>query len=258
MQVFNFTSSAETRGIRNLKPLDFVYYSTPGSTSWKRIRQTSLPLFVLGLMFTVIWPTVFIFLDVRKYAQGVIEWAAIGSFILLMTFPHLYGNVDILLMRCTTVTALIDFVALLVVCSLLLLFGQGFVGYGVAIFLGFFQLAYSTEALEMASRMNMKTVPSHVRILVIMMYIASTYAATAARASVFLRQVTVSNDIILGEIPGSLEGPITLRDFWEFWVDLIIVRLYFLNIERISKPQEPFQISLGPAYARYTDPTANV
>ena len=82
------------------------------------------------------------------------------------------------------------------------------------------------------------------------MYFAGISATIVFRICVFVKQVTVSDEILIYDTQ-SAAGNLTLRDAWEFCVDIIFLRYVYVAVGRIKQPADT--LGLGPSYGQLTE-----
>lgn len=242
-QNFEYESQVKARIVRNAKVLDYVVYAVPGSPAWKKIRMVTnygTTLFTLAMLsFGITLTTIHSTTD----SEEELETAAGAVGILAILFLITFSNIDTVLLRVWQYIFVFDLCCMLVVCLLLVLVGQGYVFYGTVYSINFFVYAYLGEAYEVDSRLNSRTKLPLVKITG---YALLTMCTLILRFQVFLKQISAADDPIM-TAPGTNEV-VTVRDVWEFFFDILFVRMVYMMVNRMLQPMEV--ISLGQAYGR--------
>lgn len=231
--------------IKNFKAFDFLFYAPPGSQAWKHLRLVRIAYLLIATMNNIGWSFAFLFLDKTQLAQSEIEFIAVACILISLGFPILLSNLDTVLLRLKSTVFLVDLSSYLVVSILLLTYGEGFYIFGAVYLAGPFAGSYAVEGVEVDGRMNSQKESVWSHIVKYTGYFGLVTCLITIRASVFVKQVTVTDTVILVEVSDG--AALTLRDFWEFWVDVLVVRLLSISFTRMVQPGR--SISLGTAYA---------
>lgn len=241
-QLYEFESEGRVHTIRNIKFSDYIFYTVPGSSAWKKLRR--LPYAVIALM-GVAGPTftlTALLVELNTAEQFIFEVtsAVVGFVVGLGDFGT--TNVDIFLLRVRKPLFVFDFVTVVATIILLLVFGEGFALFGASYVLTVFVHTYCFEGHELNVRLNTGD-PNHLAWfkLKVLFICAMLLPVGIFRISVFFKKVTVSNGVTIGELAGE---EISLRDLWEFFLDVIVVRLLVLGVEKLQSDR----LALVPAY----------
>ena len=232
--------------ITNTKVLDFFYYAAPRSKAWKRIRVVKLVGFPVGIFLGDASIILFLSVEVGTDYADMLELGFTGLACLLVVFFILFVNVDALLMRVKTYLALADALCLLVVVALLGVYGQGFFVYGIGVFCFMYLAAYTFESIEVDTRLNLRSAVNTFYVVRQIMFVFLLLGLVCLRFTVFLKQVTVDR-IELVQLSGATEA-FTLRDLWEFFVDVLLVRVFYLGLDRLRQPLD--SLAVGKVYAK--------
>ena len=186
-------------------------------------------------------------MDANVYAQTYVEWIGFAFGVIVMIFLLLLSNVDALVMGLETFLALFDFICTMLIIILLFIYGQGYVFFGSIFTVNMFVFSYAGPTFDVAGALNSRNkAPAWAKWARIAGFMAILFCAVVLRVMVFLKQFNVVEGIVLLEIAG--EEPITLRDLWEFIVDILVVRMFSTCVDRIRQPTGT--ISLGLANAK--------
>lgn len=237
----------------NIKILDYFYYAIPGSKPWKAIRTAKSVIIPMIAILGLCWSFVFLFLDTLDRNIDVVESVFIVYLSLFALPMAAFANVDTLALRFQSAIAIVDAFSLLVVAILLGIFGQGHVLYGISYFTLMYGAAYSFEALEIDFRLNTRARAHRHYVVRQGMYSLLIVIAVVFRVAIFLKQVTVSSDIVIAELPGAA-GLFTLRDLWEFFVDVVILRVFYMAFSRLRQPADSIEIGRSYAVLDYPEP----
>lgn len=243
-----FKSEAESKTIRNVFAISYLYYVRPGSKPWKRFRNIRLATWAIFIPTLVALAFAFLFIDVQTFAQGEVEWIGIGIGILGLLILIGFANVDALLVNMTTLLALFDFLCTVVVIVLLLIFGQGFVAFGSIYAVNMYLFSYTAPTFGVAGVLNSRSNPPWAEVARFGGILGLLCCAVLWRLMIFLKQFSVTSSIVLLEIVG--EEPITLRSVWEFFADVLVVRMLAICLGQLRQPMGA--LPLGQAHAVLT------
>ena len=250
-QIYEYGApETEHKRIRNLKGLDYLYYAVPGSAVWKTFRNLRSYIGTLSILTISLWPLCFVFLSVGAMGSSIVEICAVSSLFIAYAFFILSANIQIVLLRLKTAIAVFDGISTIVVVLIVSIYGQGFVLYGAVYSFGLFVNAYTGEAVDVDWRLSTRSPTNSIYVVRQCGHALFLMAAVAFRICVFLKQVTVNEDIVLALL---LDGQeiLTLRDLWEFVVDVVVVRSVYLSISRLRQPLGT--ISFGTIYAEINE-----
>lgn len=229
-----------------MKILDYVYHAPPGSVAWKQARTAKVLINVVAGIIGIIWPFLFLFLDATDEVVFYLEMGVVAYTVVFAVGLQMFTNIDAFMLKLNSAVVLFDALSLLVVIVLLALYGEGFVIYGATYFVIMYVAAYTFEATELDSRLNVRTAARLHFWTRQILYCALLLLIIVFRVNVFLKQVTVSDGIVLSEL-GAQAGVFTLRDLWEFFVDIVVLRVFFLGVTRLIQPVDA--IDVGRSYA---------
>lgn len=231
-----------------------MYYAQPGSKSWKRLRLLKNVLFVATSSISCGLPIAFIFLDKSAPDSETVELAGVAVELIFLGLAAPFINVDVLLLRLKSTLAIIDAAALVVVIVLLALYGQGFVVFGSVYFCCLYYAAYTFDGIYVDTRLNVRKAVKTTSRIGKVMTLSMIVSVVAFRISILFKQVSVStNEIALDTLPNGA-GPITIRDVWEFFVDLVVLRVIFMGWNLLIQPLE--KIYLGSSFGKIMDISA--
>ena len=229
---------------------DYLFYAEPGSDSWKQLRRIKSFFDVATILTVAVWPFVFVALDPTATGAELTQWFAVATIAASILFFILASNVEVVYIRLKAPVALVDTLSALAVVVILLIYGEGFSLFGAVYCIGLFVNSYATEANEVDWRLNTRDIYRNIFAFRQLAHFILLAAAIAFRVSVFLKKVTVRNDVVLADLLGGSEV-LSLRDLWEFCVDIVLVRSVYLSIARFGQPLE--SIAVGTTYAKLRD-----
>ena len=232
--------------VKNIKGLDYCFYAEPGSKPWKVLRTVKLLFYLLGSVVPIVGTWTFLFLEVGSSDAKLTELGLSICLGMTMFFSCAFINIDAFVLRLMSVVALFDAISLVTVVVLLALYGEGFSLFGAVYFVGTFLAAYTFEAVEVDTRLNMRRESRFAYRVRQVLFVFLLTSTVVFRTSIFLKQVTVSNDIVIVDL-GNASESFSLRDIWEFLVDVIIVRVTYIGLSRLRQP--PNSIEIGRSYA---------
>lgn len=240
--------------IRNIKVLDYFFYAVPGSPRWKSIRRVKLLTFPVCAMISLVWAFVYLFLDVSAEARVNVDIGVVAYVLTTATLYLFFANIDTLFLRFSSLIAFVDVISLIIVVTLLGLYGQGHVVYGITYSIVLFAAAYSFESMEVDTRLNMVHATREHYVIRQGMFGWIVLVAIVFRVGIFLKQVSVRSDIILAELPNAA-GAFRVRDLWEFFVDVVILRVIYMSVSRLRQPSDT--IDIGRNYAELVPAEGN-
>lgn len=251
IQVYTFEEEqSKSERIKNLKFLDFFYHAPPKTAEWRRIRSLGA---LLSTLFAPVVPIAaaltVLLVDLKSELKEPVEVALTVAVLILSVLVVVFANVDVVVMRLATWLFVLDLISLFVVVLLLILFGEGFHTFGVAYFVGTLTTSYAGAAREVDGRLNVKELPWYGKYIKFAVYTSTMLAISTFRVAIFYKQVTVKSNLTIAEIPGSVER-FTVRDFWEFWVDILVLRLFFQSLDRLLHSSD--KLYLGASYGSLT------
>ena len=243
---FVFEAPAESVTIRNIKLLDFFFYAPPGSPTWKRIRLIKIVTGFLVLLLTAAWPFVFLTLDPSQPGAFAIELTVAILSVFQAGVVLSFSNYDVLRLRVTSAVFLLDLFSVVVLVGLVTLFGEGFVLFGGIYFAASLIMAYIAEPTEVDGRLNTRQNSIILKRMKYFVYFCGSVGVMMFRVCIFFKQITVSNDIVLIRNDFSGEA-VTVRDLWEFLVDISVLRYIYITAGRFAKPTDTITLPRRPA-----------
>lgn len=234
--------------IRNVKLFDYFYHSQPGSKPWKKLRKLKNVVEYAYMILTVAWVFTFVLINVPPDEVYIIEVAFAITFLPVQVAMLLLANVDTALLHVKSAIALADMLCLIIVVILLALFGQGFVLFGSLSLTCIIVMAYTTEAAIIDRRLNSRSRLAYLEFMARVAFLVQLVTITVFRAIVFFKQITVADDIVLADLSANGGELFTLRDLWEFFVDVLVFRTVYMDLNRLRQPVE--SIDVGRRYAR--------
>ena len=218
----------------------------PGPMVVRKQRWLPYAVFVTICLCALTFTLTALFLERNSTGADIFELVSVATGLVVAVAGVAVTNVDIFLNRVFTALFTFDFITAVVTIALLLVFGEGFALFGAFFILTMFVEAYCFEGQEINIRLNTgdPNRSSWFKLKVLLMLLALLPPAIF-RTSVFFQKTTVSDGYPIGELAGE---EITLRDLFEFFLDVIVVRLLVLGLERLRSDR----FALVPAYVTMT------
>lgn len=216
------------------------------------MRRNTAIFYAVILLLQLPLPWLIFFLDLSADGEVILEALSVCVVVVALFGFIGFSNLDILVLRIKTTLFIIDFISVTVASSMLFVFGEGFSIFGGIYFIGMISLAYAMEGVELNARLNTRNPNlTFFKVSKYVPYTAIFITLAMFRVLVFYKKITITPTVIIDDIPGGA-GEFTLRDLWEFFVDVIIVRIIIITVNRFQQKSDQF--SLGEAYAAMTDP----